>query len=242
MPQSDNKPHLLLVEDYINLSYLLMENLHAKGYAVKHAATGLEGIKAISGGSYDLCLLDIMLPEQDGFSVATHLRKTRPEVPFVFLTSRAQEADKLHGFELGADDYVLKPFSFKELHCRLQVMLRRSGRLTPEPDDLQEVQIGNTRFNFKERILIIQDRERRLSQRESELLQLLIRHHGHYISRSDILKKLWGRDDYFTAKSMDVYLTRIRKLVKEDPAIEIENLYGSGYRIRLLKESNTGRD
>jgi DNA-binding response OmpR family regulator len=238
MLQPDIRPQLLLVEDDINLSYLLMENLHAKGYEVKHATTGTLGIKAINSRSYDLCLLDIMLPEEDGFSVASYLRKTQPELPFLFLTSRAQEADRLRGFELGADDYVLKPFCFKELHYRLQVILRRNGKHTLKPEETEEFFIGTTRLRLKERILVIQNNERRLSQREAELLHMLLQHQGQYVSRSEILKKLWGRDDYFTAKSMDVYLTRVRKLIKEDSSIEIENLYGSGYRIRLVKESS----
>jgi DNA-binding response OmpR family regulator len=160
-----------------------------------------------------------MLPEEDGFSVASHLRKIQPQLPFIFLTSRAQEADRLRGFELGADDYVLKPFSFKELYYRLQVALRRNARQATAPEEIQEYSLGSTRLRFNDRILAIQGAERKLSQREAGLLQMLLQHQGQYVSRSEILKKLWGRDDYFTAKSMDVYLTRVRKLIKEDPSI-----------------------
>ena len=231
MSITEAAPQLLLVEDDINLGYLLMENLHAKGYEVKLAATGAEGISALRSRKFDLCLLDVMLPEEDGFSVAVYLRKAHPEVPFLFLTARAQETDRLHGFETGAEDYIVKPFSFKELHYRLQVILRRN-RTAPVPEQESRLIIGETVLLSQLRTLVIQGRERKLSQREAELLQLLLQHKGSYVSRSEILKRLWGRDDYFTAKSMDVYITRVRKLIKEDPNLEIENLYGTGYRIR----------
>jgi DNA-binding response OmpR family regulator len=237
MLATETKPQLLLVEDDINLGYLLTENLHAKGYSVRHALTGDEGIKAINATAFDLCLLDIMLPEQDGFSIAAYLRKARPDVPFIFLTSRAQETDRLHGFEMGADDYVLKPFSFRELHYRLQVVLRHCKKSSPILEEQTELHIGQVILRCHDRMLVVRGHERKLSQRETELLQVLMQHQGNYVSRSEILKRLWGRDDYFTAKSMDVYLTRIRKLIKDEPGLEIENLYGSGYRIKAVRVS-----
>ena len=232
-PITEKTPQLLLVEDDINLSYLLVENLQAKGYGVTLALTGAAGINAIGKGRYDLCILDVMLPEEDGFSIAKLLRKKQPDVPFIFVTARTQEADRLTGFELGAEDYIMKPFSFKELDYRLQVILRRTKNFQPARQ-YPSLALGGIALDSNTRMLTVTGKESRLSQRESDLLQLLLEYKGAYITRSEILKKLWERDDFFTAKSMDVYLTRLRKLLKDEPSVEIENLYGSGYRIRLV--------
>jgi DNA-binding response OmpR family regulator len=228
---------LLLVEDDTHLGYLLKENLEAAGFAVSLAVTGTEGIRALDDAPVDLCILDVMLPEADGFAVAQHLRKQHPRTPFLFLTARMQESDRLHGFALGADDYVGKPFSFKELHCRIEVVLRRSGPAPQHAEAREMLRLGGLCLHPQHRTLSVQGKARKLSQRESQLLQMLLEQCGSYIPRSEILERLWGRDDYFTAKSMDVYLTRIRKLIKDDPSLEIENLYGSGYRIKLSEDA-----
>jgi DNA-binding response OmpR family regulator len=223
---------MLLVEDDVNLGYLLVENLRSKGFDVVQAQTGKAAIEEISKNEFDICLFDIMLPGLDGFTVAAKMKEKNASVPFIFLTARTQEKDKLHGFELGADDYITKPFSFKELHCRIMVVLRRIHMVMPQRSK-EILSMGNSVLNVALRILSIQGKERKLSQREAELLAVLMRYKEEYVSRSEILKQVWGRDDYFTAKSMDVYMTRIRKLIKEDTSLEIENLYGTGYRIRL---------
>lgn len=227
---------MLLVEDDLNLGYLLVENLKAKGFDVTLAQTGNAALQEIKNGGFDVCLFDIMLPETDGFSLAEKMREKNPSVPFIFLTARTQEKDKLHGFELGADDYVTKPFSFKELHCRIMVALRRINMM-PAQNEIETITAGNTKLHTSQRILSISGKERKLSQREAELLAVLMKHQGNYVSRSEILNDVWGRDDYFTAKSMDVYMTRIRKLIKEDALLEIENLYGTGYRIRVNNDA-----
>jgi two-component system OmpR family response regulator len=226
------KQHILLVEDDTSLGYLLMENLQAKDFEVKLVVDGKEAIDYIRREpKMDLCILDVMLPEQDGFSVASYLRAQRPEVPFLFLTARNQELDRFHGFELGAEDYLAKPFSFKELYYRIQVIMRRRIAAV---QSLGVVSIGELSLDPNLRMLRIGEVERKLSQRESELLYLLLKHQGKYLPRQDILKQLWGRDDDFTAKSMDVFLTRLRKLVRDVPGLEIENLYGVGYRVKVV--------
>jgi len=223
---------MLLVEDDVNLGYLLVENFRTQGFDVTLAQTGKAAIQEINSTAFDICVFDIMLPETDGFTVATKMKEKDPTIPFIFLTARTQEKDKLHGFELGADDYVTKPFSFKELLCRIMVALRRI-HVAPKLNVNEMLSIGLSTLNITQRMLSIAGKERRkLSQREAELLAMLMRHKGDYVSRSEILKAVWGRDDYFTAKSMDVYMTRLRKLIKEDASLEIENLYGTGYRIR----------
>lgn len=221
---------ILLVEDDINLSYLLLENLRGKDFDVTLRQDGREALDAVKNARFDLCLIDVMLPEVDGFSVADALRRHAPGTPFIFLTARAQEQDKLHGFNLGADDYITKPFSFKELYCRMMVALRRKVN-TDMPAEEHTIEAAALSLNIAQRMLTINGISKKLSYREAGLLQVLLEHKGRFVNRSEILKRIWGNDDYFTAKSMDVYLTRIRKLLKDAPDLEIENLYGTGYRI-----------
>lgn len=231
MTNSNRKIHILLVEDDVNLGYLMVENLQAKGMTVTLAKTGKEGIDAITQNKFDLCILDIMLPETDGFTIGARLKALHPNIPFIFLSARMQEADRLHGFETGADDYITKPFSFKELYYRIMVILKRMN-ITIEQSEPEQISVGDVTLNTQDRILNVNGYEKKLSRREADVLSRLMQNAGMYVSRSEILKQVWGNDDYFTAKSMDVYITRIRKLLKEAPSLEIENLYGSGYRIK----------
>lgn len=230
---SKGKPHILLAEDDVNLSYLVIENLAAKGFEITHVQDGTAGIDAIGKDTFDLCIFDVMMPGVDGFSLAKTLVSHNKKIPFLFLTARGMEGDKLLGFEIGADDYITKPFSFKELFARIQVILRRKTTASTPGNELLE--LGNLSLKPDLRMLRILDTERKLSQRESELLAILLRNAGTYVPRAEILKYVWGNDDYFTTKSMDVYVTRLRKLLKEGSGIEIENLYGSGYRVRLTE-------
>ena len=233
---NQEKKRMLLVEDDINLGYLMVENLNARGIEVTLAQTGMQGIEAIKKGGFDLCILDIMLPEVDCFKLGTRLKSLHPSIPFLFLSARMLEADRINGFETGADDYIAKPFSFKELYYRILVILNRRN-IAVLPAEPELVSVGNAVLNTKERVLSVNGLAKKLSRRETDVLSKLMQQPGNYVSRSEILKKVWGSDDNFSAKSMDVYLTRIRKLLKDEPSIEIENLYGSGYRIRK-SESN----
>lgn len=229
--QQTNKPQsILLIEDDINLGYLLVENLQSKGFAVTLKQNGRAAIDAFRLASFDLCVIDIMLPGADGFSVAEALRNHSSKTPFIFLTARIREQDKLQGFELGADDYITKPFSFKELYYRILVVLRRHREAEVHKDTV--VSMGALSLNPSQRMMTISGQTKKLSHRESGLLQVLLEHKGKYVNRGEILRRVWGNDDYFTGKSMDVYVTRLRKLLKEIPDLEIENLYGTGYRIR----------
>jgi len=231
----DHGPNILLVEDDKNLGYLLRENLVAKGFRVQLAETGEQGLIELNNNDFDLCIFDVMLPQLDGFSLAGKLKQAHPDKPFIFLTARSVEKDKLHGFEIGADDYITKPFNFKELLYRINVILRRlsPALATTEPDKLV---LGSLVFHPNQRKLQVGDEEKKLSQREAGLLHVLLQNQGEYIAKGEILKSVWGNDDYFTGKSMDVYITRIRKLLKADPLIEVENLYGTGYRIKYNAE------
>lgn len=222
---------ILLVEDDKNLGYLLRENLVSKGFNITLAETGEAGLLEINSNDFDLCIFDVMLPELDGFSLARKFKSAHPEKPFIFLTARSVEYDKLQGFEIGADDYITKPFNFKELLYRINVILRRSNPKNTIKES-GKMLLGSLAFHPDQRKLQIGTEERKLSQREAGLLQILLQNQGEYITKSEILKFVWGNDDYFTGKSMDVYITRIRKILKTDPLFEIENLYGTGYRIK----------
>ena len=233
MTQNDTKINILVVEDDLNLGFLIKENLQDKGFETMIATNGINAMNAIHNIPFDLCILDVMLPEEDGFMVATRLREKYPEIPFVFLTARSNENDKLTGFELGAEDYILKPFSFKELLYRIKVVLRRQAKTPQEAGKIDILTMSDTVLDSIQRVLEVKGNIRKISNRENDLLCILLQNKGNYISRSEILKQIWGRDDYFTAKSMDVFLTRLRKLLKDDDKLEIENLYGTGYRIHM---------
>lgn len=222
---------ILLVEDDKNLGYLLKENLMTKGFGVTWIEAGDKVKTATNDSKYDLCIFDIMLPGIDGFTLAADYKLKFPNSPFIFLTARSVEQDKIRGFELGADDYITKPFSFKELYYRIRAILRRLGQ-SSHGLPFEPLSIGSVEFYPDRRILYINDNEKKLSQREAGLLHMLLQHKGNYVTRSELLKAVWGNDDYFTGKSMDVYITRVRKLLKEDEGIVIENLYGIGYRIK----------
>jgi DNA-binding response OmpR family regulator len=231
--ENNDKITILVIEDDINLGYLLKENLVTKSFEVILESNGQNALKVIEKGGFDLCILDVMLPEIDGFKLAGRLKNKHPNIPFLFVTARSLEHDKLHGFELGADDYIVKPFGFKELFYRINVILRRRGNTGAPNSPLENkiLEFSKLSFNVGQRTLTINGQVKKLSQREGGILQKLLQSTGSYVTRSEILLSVWGNDDYFTAKSMDVYITRLRKILKEDPEIEIENLYGTGYRI-----------
>jgi DNA-binding response OmpR family regulator len=233
--EATKKAHRILVlEDDINLGYLLVENLSAKGFEVTLKQNGKAALESIRQYQYELCIIDIMLPEIDGFSVAETLRKECPGTPFIFLTALLQEQNKIKGFEIGADDYITKPFSFKELYYRVLVALRRKKELVTREADYV-IEAHNLLLDPSSRMLTVNGQTKKLSYREAGLLQILLEHKGRYVNRSEILKRLWGNDDYFTGKSLDVYITRVRKLIKDSTALEIENLYGIGYRVKELQ-------
>jgi len=226
---------ILMVEDDLNLGYLVKENLESKGYEVHLCANGDDGKKAFVNNKFDICLLDVMMPSKDGFSLAKEIRMKDEQLPIIFVTSKASERDKLEGFNLGADDYVTKPFSIKELLLRINAVLKRS--MKEEPIRKQEAQlvVGKFTFDVTNRLLKIGDSQKVLSIKETELLKIFIEHKNLLVNRSVIMNKVWGNDDFFVAKSMDVYITRLRKLLRDDPSIEIQNLYGTGFKL-LVKE------
>jgi len=224
-------PSLLLVEDDENLAFILRENLEIKGFAVQVITTGNEGLKAWQNGSYDAIILDVMLPELDGFSLAREIRKKDQHIPIVFLTARSMKDDKLKGFRAGADDYITKPFSSEELVMRLKAILRRSKNNPPETEEQHVYLIGNSVFDYKERKIISGNIQQRLSTKDSELLKLFCEHKNKLVKRETALQQIWGNDDYFSSRSMDVFIVRLRKYLKNDPSIELQNIHGTGFKL-----------
>lgn len=226
--------HLLLVEDHDSLGFALKEYLTSRGYLVTWAADGLKGLAAFKKQSFDLCILDVMLPGLDGFSLAAEIRRLEPGVPFIFLTARALKADKLHGFAHGADDYLVKPIDEDELEARIQAILRRSAL---RPANVAEVYpLGAYVLDYSNQILQLGDKTQALTAREAQLLRLLCDYQGRLLPRQLVLKALWQQNDYFTRRSMDVFVSRLRKYLSGDPSIQIENVYGSGFILRISKE------
>ncbi|OJW85328.1 MAG: two-component system response regulator [Bacteroidetes bacterium 46-16] len=220
---------ILFVEDDANLGVLLKENLDNKGFETVWLRNGKDGIDAFKQQQFNLCILDVMLPVKDGFTLSKEIRAVDNDVPIIFLTARSMHEDKIHGFENGADDYITKPFSTQELYLRIHAILRRTQNKTVPV--IKSVQIGEYLFDYIKMTLTIDDVTKRLSSKEADLIHILVQNRNELVPRSVILNKIWGNDDYFSAKSMDVYISKIRRLLKEDEDIGILNAYGSGYKL-----------
>ncbi len=222
---------ILLVEDDPNLGNLLAEYLRAKDYAVTLATDGKAGWDAYRQGEFDLLVLDVMMPVKDGFTLAQEIRAQDSAVPIVFLTARSMKQDTLNGLGIGADDYITKPFSMEELLLRIGAVLRRTRGAEPRAEEPDRYDIGGSTFEPKRQLLRTPAGERRLTTKESELLRLLCAHQGQVLERSAALNEVWGSDSYFSGRSMDVYIAKLRKYLREDPALEIINVHGKGFRL-----------
>jgi len=225
----EEKVRIFMCEDDENLGMLLREYLQAKGFVVDLFADGEVGAKSFSKEKYDLCLLDVMMPKKDGFTLAQEIRSINGEIPIIFLTAKTMKEDILEGFKIGADDYLTKPFSMEELLLRIEAILRRvSGKKNKETGFYV---IGKYTFDTQKQILSIGEKTVKLTTKESDLLNLLCANANEILERNYALKKIWGVVDYFNARSMDVYITKLRKLLKEDQEIEIMNIHGKGYKL-----------
>ena len=223
-------PNILIVEDDKNTGFLLAENLRMTGFDPDLARDGVEGLEKFCSRDFDLCILDIMLPKKDGLQLARNIRKKDPNVPIIFLSARALSEDRIEGFETGCDDYVTKPFNTNELIWRIKAILKRTGH-DKENSGPSEYQLGRFIFNPLDRSLISGKVHYKLSGKESSLLQILCEAKGRSLSRQVILERVWGRDDFFTSKSLDVYLTKIRKILREDETLMLQNIHGYGYKL-----------
>jgi two-component system, OmpR family, response regulator len=224
------KATILLVEDDHNLGPLLRNYLTLKDYETTLATDGAQGLKAFKKGKYSLCILDVMMPQIDGFTLAKEIRVIDPDVPVIFLTAKNLKEDILEGFRSGADDFMTKPFSMEELVYRIEAILRRSVRREPE-EKQQTYILGEFMFDTMKQLLIKGDQTIKLTTKESELLELLCRHKNEILERNFALKAIWADDNYFNARSMDVYITKLRKYLKKDPSLEILNIHGKGYKL-----------
>jgi DNA-binding response OmpR family regulator len=221
---------ILLAEDDTNLGTLLRNYLVAKNYEATLFISGKSALDAFSAGLFDLCILDIMMPEMDGLSLAFEIRNIDPAIPIIFLTAKNQKEDIIEGFKSGGDDYITKPFSMEELLYRIEAIFRRTLS-APTSKNEELFQIGEYSFDNKRQLLAYRDQTKSLTTKESELLELLCRNKNQILERNFALKSIWIDDNYFNARSMDVYITRLRKYLKKDTSVRILNIHGKGYRL-----------
>ncbi len=227
------KYKILLIEDDPNLGFILQEALELQNFLVTRCEDGEAGQAAFLTGQFDLCLIDVMLPKKDGFSLAREIRKINQEIPLIFLTAKSLKEDRIEGFKIGGDDYISKPFSMEELILRIQAVLKRTQK-NREPIPTENIfAIGNYSFNFERQLLKINDHEQKLTDKESELLRLLCMHQNQILEREVALNLIWGDDSFFNARSMDVYISKLRKYLKKDTRIEITNVHGKGFRLAV---------
>ncbi|MBO0952151.1 response regulator transcription factor [Fibrella forsythiae] len=230
------RARILYVEDDINLSFVTRDNLEAAEFAVYHCTSGTDGWTAFQTGSFDLCLLDVMLPQTDGFALARQIRAVNTDVPILFLSARADRADRLTGLRLGADDYLTKPFSIDELLLKIDVFLKRS-RATVPPATAQVRAasslpvIGTYLFDQANLTLLRAGLNDVLTQREADVLAFLLNRANTVVRRDDLLRAIWGDDDYFMGRSLDVFISRLRKRLSADPAVRIDSVHGVGFRL-----------
>ena len=232
---------ILLVEDDQNFGDVLRSYLEMHDYDVTLATDGVLGLEAFKKSNYDLCVFDVMMPRKDGFTLAREIRERNQEVPIIFLTAKTMKDDVLQGFKIGADDYISKPFNSEELLYRIQAVLKRFHKNADPRDEQREFIIGKYHFNYPVRILTFtearagDENQWKLSPKEAELLKLFCKYMNDVMPRSEALNKIWHEDNYFTARSMDVFVTKLRKYLAKDAAIEIVNIHGNGFQL-LVKD------
>jgi len=222
------KTKILLVEDDLNLGFLLTEYLEDNGFEAKCCVDGEQGLSAWNSGGFDFCILDIMLPKLDGFSLAKLIREQNKNVPIILLTAKSMKDDKIHGFNLGIDDYITKPFDEEELLCRINAILVRSSS---SKKDVEEniFQIGDYQFDRANQALLFKANKRRLTKKESEVLEVLCLSKNNITKRDEILFNIWGDNNYFAGRSLDVFITKLRKYLKDDPKVKIDGIPTVGY-------------
>ncbi len=225
------KKRILYVEDDPNLAFATKDSLEEFHYEIVHASDGVEALKIFGEEHFDICVFDIMLPKMDGFTLAENVRSQDAHIPILFLSARTMQEDKIHGLKIGADDYITKPFSIEELRLRIEVFLRRSVGGKRESTNPDEIFIGPHEFNFQKLTLKLGDIIQNLTFREAEVLKYLTQRRDIVIKREEVLKAIWGDDDYFMGRSLDVFISRLRKYLSGDPAFKIENIHGVGFRV-----------
>jgi len=225
------KPHIFLVEDDLSFGAVLKSYLEINDFEVDWIDDGKNAMNQFRKTSFNICILDVMLPNVDGFTIGTEIRKINSDIPILFLTAKNLREDVLKGYRIGADDYITKPFDTEVLIFKLKAILKRQSGVQPKESEFY--QIGSYLFDFKLRTIEHAGSKQKLSPKEAELLKMLCDNQNELLPRETALKKIWGDDGYFTARSMDVYLTKLRKLFTEDPSVEIRNIHGSGFMLEI---------
>ncbi len=229
---NQSKPRILYVEDDLALSFVTKDNLELKGYEIHHCENGESAIEAYKSTAFDLAILDVMLPKVDGFAIAKKIRETNSDIPIIFLTAKSTKEDKIHGLKIGGDDYITKPYSIEELTLKIDVFLRRS-KITQQKEYTTKIPIKDFTLDTENLLLKYKETERKLTLKESELLKFLVIHKNRILKREEILTKLWGNDDYFKGRSLDVFISRLRKYLATDKSIKIENIHGVGFKFKI---------
>jgi len=228
------KYRLLLVEDDDSLGFMLKDNLELSGYSVRLCQDGSKGLTAFHNDEYHLCILDVMLPLKDGFALAQDIRRYNQKVPIIFLTAKSQKDDRIKGFKLGGDDYISKPFSLEELLLRVEAVLKRAYDRPSSSDQRGRFQIGNYLFDIKNQLLSMDGKDIKLTNKEARLLNILVKHRNQVVERDLIMKTIWENEGYFVARSMDVFISKLRKYLTRDPKVTINNVHGVGYRLEII--------
>jgi DNA-binding response OmpR family regulator len=231
----DKRAKILFVEDDMSLGMVTKDSLELRGYEVVHCENGEVGWNRFNKEEFDACILDVMLPRVDGFTLAERIRNKNQSVPIIFLTAKSMQEDKIAGLKLGADDYLTKPFSIEELSLKIEVFLKRTKPIIQSPNSPKKYKIGQYDFDFDNLELSINGQVKQLTLREAEVLQLFCQNLNVVLKREEILKKIWGQDDYFMGRSMDVFITRLRKYLKEDAHIKLENIPSVGFKMSVGK-------
>jgi DNA-binding response OmpR family regulator len=224
---------ILIVEDDPNLGQILAEYLQIKGMGTTLSEDGEEGLKAYKNGNFDLCILDIMMPKKDGFTLAREIRSMDTKTPIIFLTAKSMKEDTIKGLKIGADDYMTKPFSMEELLLRIQAVMRRVGSNNDDELEKSVWQVGKYKFDLNNQTLESDGEVMKLTTKESDLLKILVQNKNKTLQRSIALKNVWGDDSYFNARSMDVYITKLRKLLKGDDSLKILTVHGEGFKLLI---------
>ena len=230
------KDKILLAEDDQSLGFVLRDLLQVEGYKVEWAKDGNAALKAFVNGAFDLCILDVMMPRKDGFTLAEDIRKSDKKTPIIFLTAKNMKEDVIKGFKSGGDDFITKPFNTEEFKLRVQAMLKRTKTEEVFEELKNNYTVGKYKFDHKNLTLQFEKQEAmNLTAKEADIMQIFCHHVGEVVTREDILKRVWGDDDYFIGRSMDVFISRLRKYLREDERLQIVNIHGVGFKMALEK-------
>ncbi len=226
---------ILLAEDDSNLGMILKSYLEARGYNTFLFEDGEKAINAFRKEDFDFCIVDVMMPVKDGFSLAKEIRAMNKKIPILFLTAKSMNEDVIEGLKIGADDYMTKPFSMEELLLRMNAIIKRSSENSNQDLKSNIYKIGKFTFDYNRQILICNNKEQKMTSKEADLLRMLCRNKNDVLDRSEALLNVWGNDSYFNARSMDVYMTKLRKYLKQDPNVQIINIHGKGFKLLVTK-------